>query len=69
MKGTIQVREATHGSKRFVCQVYAGRNARTGKKLYLTGTATSEREAHRLIHKFIDEVQLGHVSRDRATLN
>jgi integrase len=69
VKGSIRVRVNRDGSKRYTCQVFAGRDPRTGKKRYLTGTATSERQAHRLIHHLLNEVQAGHGSRDRATLN
>ncbi len=69
MKGTIRVRENADGSKRYVCQVFAGRDPRSGKKRYVTGTATSEREAHRLIHRLVGEVESGTAVRDKATVN
>ncbi len=50
------------GTKRYACQVLAGRDPRTGKKRYLAATATSEREAHRLIHKLVAEVESGSAS-------
>jgi hypothetical protein len=49
MKGTIRVRENRDGSKRYVCQVKLGRDPGTGTSRVLTGTAKSERAAHRLL--------------------
>ena len=53
MKGTIRVRENRDGSKSYVCQVKLGRDPGTGKARVLTGTAKSERAAHRLVHQLI----------------
>ena len=68
MKGTIRVRSNKAGQKRYYCQVYAGLDPRTGKKRYLTATATSEREAHRAIHRLVEQLEAGNVPRSRATL-
>ncbi len=53
MKGTIRVRENRDGSKSYVCQIKLGRDPGTGKARVLTGTARSERAAHRLLHELI----------------
>ena len=53
MKGTIRVRENRDGSKSYVCQIKLGRDPGTGKARVLTGTARSERTAHRLLHELI----------------
>ena len=68
MKGTIRVRPTKDGKQRYTCQVFAGVDPRTGKKRYLTGTASSEREAHRVLHRLVNQVEAGLVSRERATL-
>jgi integrase len=68
MKGTIRVRPTKDGKQRYTCQVFAGVDPRTGKKRYLTGTATSERQAHQVLHRLINQVEAGLVSRERATL-
>ena len=69
VKGTIRVRPKKDGTKRYYCQVFAGLDPKTGKKRYLTGTATSEREAHRVVRRLIADVEAGHAPRERATLN
>lgn len=69
MKGTIRVRTTKDGRKRYTCQVSAGIDPRTGKRRFLTGTASSEREAHKVLHRLITEVDSGVVSRERATLS
>ena len=53
MKGTIRVRVNKDGSKSYVCQVKLGRDPGTGKQRVLTGTAKSERAAHRLVHELL----------------
>ena len=53
MKGTIRVRENRDGSKSYVCQIKLGRDPGTGKARVLTGTARSERAAHRLLQELI----------------
>ena len=53
MKGTIRVRVNKDGSKSYVCQVKLGRDPGTGKERVLTGTAKSERAAHRLLHDLV----------------
>src|SRR3954468_4640003 len=68
MKGTIRVRPTKDGKQRYTCQVFAGLDPRTGKKRYLTGTASSERQAHQVLHRLITQVESGLVSRERATL-
>ena len=55
MKGTVRVRENRDGSKSYVCQVKLGRDPGTGKARVLTGTAKSERAAHRLLHELINK--------------
>src|SRR4051812_13442058 len=69
MKGTIRLRTTKDGTRRYTCQVFAGLDARTGKKRYLTATASSERQAHQALHRLISQVEAGAVSRDRATLS
>ncbi len=69
MKGTIRLRENSDGSQSYVCQVFAGRDSRTGKKRYLTGTAATEREAHRLVHRLVSDAESGQVSHSRATVS
>ena len=53
MKGTIRVRENRDGTKSYVCQVKLGRDPGTGRQRFLTGTAKSERAAHRLLHELV----------------
>ncbi|MDQ1423797.1 MAG: integrase, partial [Acidimicrobiaceae bacterium] len=53
MKGTIRVRVNKDGSTSYVCQVKLGRDPGTGKQRVLTGTAKSERAAHRLVHELL----------------
>jgi integrase len=53
VKGTIRVRENRDGSKSYVCQIKLGRDPGTGKARVLTGTARSDRAAHRLLHELI----------------
>ena len=48
MKGTVRVRVNKDGSKSYVCQVKVGRDPGTGKQRVLTGTARTERAAHRM---------------------
>src|SRR5687768_756163 len=69
MKGTIRVRRTKDGKARYACQVFAGIDPRTGKKRYLTATASSERQAHQVLHRLITQVEGGLVSRERATLS
>lgn len=57
MKGTIRIRENRDGSKSYVCQVKLGRDPGTGKARVLTGTAKSERAAHRLVHELIAKAE------------
>jgi len=57
MKGTIRVRENRDGSKSYVCQVKLGRDPGTGKQRVLTGTAKSERAAHRLVHDLVTRAE------------
>ena len=56
-RGTIRVRENRDGSKSYVCQVKLGRDPGTGKARVLTGTAKSERAAHRLLHELIAKAE------------
>ena len=53
MKGTVRVRTNRDGSKSYVCQVKLGRDPGTGRERVLTGTAKSERAAHRLLHELV----------------
>lgn len=53
MKGTIRCRLNKDGSTSYVCQVKAGRDPATGKQRVLTGTAKSERAAHKLVHELV----------------
>jgi integrase len=55
MKGTVRVRVNKDGSKSYVCQVKVGRDPGTGKQRVLTGTAKTERAAHRLLHDMINQ--------------
>ena len=57
MKGTVRVRVNRDGSKSYVCQVKLGRDPGTGKARVLTGTAKSERAAHRLVHELIAKAE------------
>ncbi len=51
----MRVRVNKDGSKSYVCQVKVGRDPATGKQRVLTGTAKSERAAHRLLHDLINQ--------------
>jgi len=62
MKGTLRVHVNKDGTKSYVYQVKIGRDPGTGKQRVLTGTAKSERAAHRLLHDLINK------SRDPAEL-
>jgi integrase len=55
MKGTMRVRVNKDGSKSYVCQVKVGRDPGTGKQRVLTGTAKTERAAHRLLHEMVNQ--------------
>jgi integrase len=56
VKGTIRVRRNKDGTESYLCQVFAGRDPATGKRRFKTAVATSKREAHRLIHQLVAEV-------------
>ena len=56
MKGTVRVRVNKDGSKSYVCQVKVGRDPGTGKQRVLTGTARTERAAHRLLHEMVNQL-------------
>lgn len=70
MKGTIRERKKSDGTRSYTCQVFAGLDPETGKRRFLTGTAPTERAAHRLVHDLMKQVQEGKVvARSDATLN
>lgn len=56
MKGTIRARRNKDGSTSYLCQVYVGRDPKTGRRRYRTAVATSQRQAHRLVHELLAEV-------------
>jgi integrase len=49
--------------------VFAGLDPRTGRKRYVSATAGTEREAHRVLHRLITEIESGQVPREKANLN
>jgi len=69
VKGTIRRRVNKDGSASYVCQVKAGRDSASGKQRVLTGTAKSERAAHKLVHELVTKVASGEVLAADATLN
>jgi integrase len=69
VKGTIRRRENKDGSVSFVCQVKAGRDPATGRQRVLTGTAKSERAAHKLVHDLVTKAASDEVVAADVTLN
>ncbi len=69
VKGTIRRRVNKDGSTSYVCQVKAGHDPATGKQRVLTGTAKSERAAHKLVHELVTKAASGEVLAADATLN
>ena len=69
VKGTIRRRVNKDGSASYVCQVKAGRDPATGKQRVLTGTAKSERAAHKLVHELVTKAASSEVLAADATLN
>lgn len=69
MKGTIRVYEKKDGTRSYYCQVFAGIDPKTGRRRYLSDRATSEREAHRVVHRLVSELEQGYVPRNQATVH
>ena len=69
MKGTIRRRENKDGSVSFVCQVKVGRDPATGKQRVVTGTAKTERAAHKLVHELVTQVRTDDAVTADVTLN
>src|SRR5947209_8463260 len=57
VKGNVRRRENRDGSVSYLCQVYAGRDPATGRKRYKTAVAKNERQAHKLVHQLIADVE------------
>ncbi len=69
VKGTIRRRLNKDGTTSYVCQVKAGSDPATGKQRVLTGTAKSERAAHKLVHELVTKAASGEVQAADVTLN
>jgi hypothetical protein len=62
-RGTIRERGGT-----FQVRVYLGEDPVTGERVDLTGTATTEREADKLLTRFLAEKDTRRAARSRITL-
>jgi integrase len=69
VKGTIRQRRNKDGSISFICQVKAGRDPVTGKQRVLTGSASSQRAANKLVHELVTRAAADEVRTADVTLN
>ncbi len=69
LRSDVLAGASINGAIPFRVRVYAGEDPLTGKSLYLTGSATTEREAEKIRTRLLAQVDAKTNNRTRANLS